>query len=99
MIDIDYTEKAKMIKKLNLDADTVDTIQICINNFWQGNYFRLSEHTQSDVKMLSEKIYDKENLTITDIETMLWLLDRYGFTDELNSIVNISVGEIPTNYT
>lgn len=97
---MDYKETAKSIKNLHLSADIIDSLYHCISAFWQGNYYRTSEDTQNCVTVLKNKLDKKKNLTSIDIEHLLWLLDRYGYQDEINSILGYSdyEVEIPTSY-
>lgn len=74
------------------------SIQQCINYFWEGNYFRCSEETQDNVKDLQNKISEREQLSGLDIENILWLLDRYGYKDDIRKILRKGQDTIKTNY-
>jgi hypothetical protein len=93
---MNYSDQIKNIESIKITKDLEETIQICTNNFWMSH--RGSKQTRDDVNNLSCAISDRNELTLTDVETLCWLLDRYGFKDELRMILYGRDNKIKTEY-
>lgn len=97
---MDYIEESKKIKKIDLTSELLVTLYSCIQKFWNGNYYRYSEETQQDIKVLKQKLDKKNTLNTNDIAIILWILDIYGYEEIMvNMIANCeSYTDIDTNY-
>lgn len=84
---MDYEIEAKKFKKINLTSVLLSTLYSCIGKFWAGNYYRFSEETQRDTKVLEKKLEKKKQLNTNDIATILWILDIYGYNETLTNIL------------
>ena len=91
-------EKVKNVKSIKLTTEIVSSIQKCIGHFWEGNYYRCSEETQDDVTTLSETLSERKSFTSTDVETALWILERYGYNDTVIKILHEDEPTIETVY-
>lgn len=90
-----YLDQIKNIEKVKITKDLEETIRACINSFQMSH--KGDEQTTDDIYNLSSAMSDKADLTLTDIETMCWLLDRYRYKDELRKILYGDV-KIKTEY-
>lgn len=95
---MDYEELIQNIKKIKLTKKIINDILKCCSNFWEGNYYRLSENTQNEITILQETICDRKGLSRLDIQNIFWILDRYGYHDTINEIIKDNTDKIETIY-